>query len=80
MQLQSEKLCYLQYEYDDWLAAECGCAPSEEWRKEMYAMASKSKKIRPETYRDEWEDEHLIMQAYEDFRKNLTEKGVLTQE
>ncbi|CDP14465.1 unnamed protein product [Coffea canephora] len=22
-----------QFEYDDWLAAQCGCLPTEEWRK-----------------------------------------------
>lgn len=64
---------FLQYEYNDWLAAECKAAPSEEWRKEMYILASKSKIIRPETYRDEWDDEHLIVQAHEDFRNNFEE-------
>lgn len=39
----------------------------------MYVLASKSKIIRPETYRDEWDDEHLIVQAHEDFQSNFKE-------
>ncbi|KAH7862146.1 hypothetical protein Vadar_000721 [Vaccinium darrowii] len=58
-----------QFEYNDWLASECGCPPSEEWRKEMYSAASKNRKVRPETYRDEWDDEDLAAQAHEDFRR-----------
>ncbi|WOH12169.1 hypothetical protein DCAR_0831668 [Daucus carota subsp. sativus] len=67
----THNLASCQYEYNDWVAAECKSAPSEEWRKEMYVSASKSKIVRPETYRDEWDDEHLIMQAHEDFNKNF---------
>lgn len=69
----THNLASYQFEYNDWLAAECKAAPSEEWRKEMYVLASKSKIIRPETYRDEWDDEHLIVQAHEDFRSNFKE-------
>ncbi|XP_004298656.1 PREDICTED: flavin-containing monooxygenase FMO GS-OX-like 3-like [Fragaria vesca subsp. vesca] len=58
-----------QFEYDDWLAAQCGCPVSEEWRKPMYLAASKNRRARPETYRDEWEDDHLVLQAHEDFKK-----------
>ncbi|RXH97316.1 hypothetical protein DVH24_035984 [Malus domestica] len=58
-----------QFEYDDWIAAQCGCPVSEEWRKQMYSEVSKNKCARPETYRDEWEDDHLVLQAYEDFKK-----------
>ncbi|OVA03482.1 Flavin monooxygenase FMO [Macleaya cordata] len=60
-----------QFEYNDWLAAECGCPPTEKWRKQMYEEASKKKKTQPETYRDEWEDQQLILQAQEDFRQYL---------
>ncbi|VVA32828.1 PREDICTED: flavin-containing monooxygenase [Prunus dulcis] len=58
-----------QFEYNDWLAALCGCPVSEEWRKKMYLEVSKNRHARPETYRDEWEDDHLILQAHEDFKK-----------
>ncbi|XP_024030550.1 flavin-containing monooxygenase FMO GS-OX-like 4 [Morus notabilis] len=60
-----------QFEYDDWLAVQCGFLVSEGWRKEMYAYASKRKRTHPETYRDDWDDEDLILQAHHDFAKYL---------
>ncbi|XP_047093819.1 flavin-containing monooxygenase FMO GS-OX-like 4 [Lolium rigidum] len=60
-----------QFDYDDWLAEQCGHPPIEEWRKLMYAANSKNKAARPETYRDEWDDDHLVAQANEDFKKYL---------
>ncbi|XP_006366746.1 flavin-containing monooxygenase FMO GS-OX-like 4 isoform X1 [Solanum tuberosum] len=62
-----------QFDYDDWLAAECGSPPSEEWRKQMYFISRKNKKTLPETYRDEWDDDDLIIQAHEDFVKYIPE-------
>ncbi|XP_043715357.1 flavin-containing monooxygenase FMO GS-OX-like 5 isoform X2 [Telopea speciosissima] len=56
-----------QFEYDDWLATECGCPVSEEWRKQMYDATGRNRHAQPETYRDVWEDQHLILQANEDF-------------
>ena len=35
----------------------------------MYKACGKNKRARPEFYRDEWEDHHLVLQAYEDFIK-----------
>ncbi|BFG31455.1 hypothetical protein CerSpe_177290 [Prunus speciosa] len=67
--------------YEDWLAAECGCPAFEEWRKQMYFVAIENLFERPETYRDEWEDHHLVLQAHEDFRKvtlNGVENGHVT--
>jgi hypothetical protein len=61
----------LQFDYDDWLAEQCGHPPIEEWRKLMYAANSKNKAARPETYRDEWDDDHLVAQANEDFKKYI---------
>ncbi|KAI3838166.1 hypothetical protein MKW92_031382 [Papaver armeniacum] len=58
-----------QFEYGDWLAAQFGCTPSEKWRKLMYYEASKKKRSQPETYRDEWEAEHLILEAYKYFQQ-----------
>ncbi|KQJ97746.1 hypothetical protein BRADI_3g32990v3 [Brachypodium distachyon] len=60
-----------QFEYDDWLAEQCGHPPIEEWRKMMYAANARNKAARPENYRDEWDDDHLVAQANEDFRKHL---------
>ncbi|KAF2535187.1 hypothetical protein F2Q68_00019632 [Brassica cretica] len=56
-----------QFEYNDWLATQCGCPGTEEWRKEMYLTTGVRKRAKPETYRDEWEDHHLISQASQDF-------------
>ncbi|KAI5017926.1 hypothetical protein ZWY2020_042814 [Hordeum vulgare] len=60
-----------QFEYDDWLAEQCGHPPIEEWRKLMYAANAKNKAARPERYRDEWDDDDLVAQASEDFKKYL---------
>ncbi|KAL6645368.1 hypothetical protein ACP70R_016976 [Stipagrostis hirtigluma subsp. patula] len=60
-----------QFEYDDWLAEQCGHAKIEEWRKEMYDAFTKKRLDCPETYRDEWDDHHLLEQAYQDFKKYL---------
>ncbi|CAD6204446.1 unnamed protein product [Miscanthus lutarioriparius] len=60
-----------QFEYDDWLAEQCSHPPIEEWRKQMYAANSMNKAARPESYRDEWDDEHLVAEANEDFKKFL---------
>lgn len=59
----------LQFDYNDWLAVQCGCTLSEEWRKQMYSAVSKRRRTQPETYRDEWDDEGLIIQANNDFIK-----------
>ncbi|MCL7027873.1 hypothetical protein MKW94_005687 [Papaver nudicaule] len=56
-----------QFDYTDWLAAESGCQPWEEWRKQMYKERQRNATARPETYRDEWDDEDLIVQAHGDF-------------
>ncbi|KAL9663683.1 hypothetical protein QQ045_019074 [Rhodiola kirilowii] len=60
-----------QFEYGDWLALQCGCHGSEEWRKEMYTQSSKTRHAKPDTYRDEWSNNQLFLQALEDFRKFL---------
>ncbi|GMP95881.1 hypothetical protein CsSME_00044757 [Camellia sinensis var. sinensis] len=57
------------FEYYDWLAAECGYPAAEKWRNQMYSAATKNRMARPETYRDEWDDQHLVSQANEDFIK-----------
>ncbi|XP_020592568.1 flavin-containing monooxygenase FMO GS-OX-like 4 isoform X2 [Phalaenopsis equestris] len=59
-----------QFEYDDWLASQCGCPPVEEWRKQMYEETAKNRIERPESYRDEWEDDDLVAAAYHDFKNS----------
>ncbi|RWR87493.1 flavin-containing monooxygenase FMO GS-OX-like protein 4 [Cinnamomum micranthum f. kanehirae] len=56
-----------QFDYTDELAAECGYPAVEEWRKQMYAMSWENKVARPESYRDEWDDHSLVLQAHEYF-------------
>ncbi|KAG9452389.1 hypothetical protein H6P81_005293 [Aristolochia fimbriata] len=56
-----------QFQYNDWLATQCHYPPVEEWRKQMYAANGKNRVARPETYRDEWEDEEWIQEAEADF-------------
>lgn len=68
-----------QFEYNDWIATQCGCPKTEEWRKKMYSATSLSRKVRPETYRDEWEDEDLVLEAYQDFKKQISCKDVSLQ-
>ncbi|ESQ29135.1 hypothetical protein EUTSA_v10024032mg [Eutrema salsugineum] len=60
-------LAYFRFEYNNWLASKCGCSGTEEWRKEMCLMCFMRKIEHPEMYRDEWEDHHLVSQAYQDF-------------
>ena len=61
----------MQFEYDDWLAEQCSHPPIEEWRKQMYTFNGINKAVRPESYRDEWDDDHLVAGANEDFKKHL---------
>lgn len=60
-----------QFEYDHWLSSECEHPGVEEWRKQMYVANGKNKIAFPESYRDKWEDEHLLAQALQDFKKLL---------
>ncbi|GMY30066.1 flavin-containing monooxygenase FMO GS-OX-like 4 isoform X1 [Fagus crenata] len=55
--------------YTNWLQGQCGCPANEEWRIQMCLATFKSRLARPESYRDEWEDQQLILQAHEDFIK-----------
>ncbi|CAH8313078.1 unnamed protein product [Eruca vesicaria subsp. sativa] len=56
-----------QFEYFDWLASQYGSSGTEKWRKEMCLTGFMRAMEHPETYRDEWEDHHLVSQAYQDF-------------
>ncbi|KAI9173406.1 hypothetical protein LWI28_000782 [Acer negundo] len=58
-----------QYEYNNWLAAQCRGPGFAEWRDQMMHANVKNRSIRPDTFRDEWEDEHLILEAQEEFIK-----------
>ncbi|KAK1653196.1 hypothetical protein QYE76_071001 [Lolium multiflorum] len=58
-----------RFEYEDWVAEQCGKEMMEGWRKAMYLAARKNMVDRPENWRDEWEDAHLLSEAYQDLTK-----------
>ncbi|KAK9984621.1 hypothetical protein SO802_034146 [Lithocarpus litseifolius] len=58
-----------QVKYNNWLAGQCGCPAYEDWRMEMYYATIKGRLAHLESYRDEWETQHLVLQAYKDFIK-----------
>ena len=60
---------FLQMEYMDWFAGECGIPGIEEWRKEIYYATKKNYFVRPHAFHDEWEDDDLALKAHEDFAK-----------
>lgn len=60
-----------QWDYNNWIAAQCGIPPVEEWRQKMYEAASKSRVLKPVAYRDHWEDDDLVLQAQQDFSRCL---------
>lgn len=45
----------------------------------MYNATSKNRSARPNKYRDEWEDEELMLEAHMGFRQTLPERGVFTK-
>ncbi|KAL2348140.1 hypothetical protein Fmac_002140 [Flemingia macrophylla] len=55
------------WDYLKWIADQCGCPSIEEWRKQMYIATTKNKVLRPESFRDEWEDDDLVLEAEQDF-------------
>jgi hypothetical protein len=59
----------VQYDYEDWVADQCGLERIERWRKEMFVAALKNFADRPESYRNEWDDDHLLLEAHRDFTK-----------
>ncbi|XXG75912.1 hypothetical protein AAC387_Pa08g0377 [Persea americana] len=65
----THKLSVYQLDYIDELAAECGYPAVEEWRKQMFVMSLENKVARPESYRDEWDDRSLVLQAHESFQR-----------
>nr|ACU19731.1 unknown [Glycine max] len=62
----------LQWDYNNWIADQCGVPSIEEWRRQMYIATSKNRVLRPESYRDEWDDDDLVLQAQQDFANYLT--------
>ncbi|XP_057449844.1 flavin-containing monooxygenase FMO GS-OX-like 4 isoform X2 [Lotus japonicus] len=69
----THNLAFVQWDYNNWIADQCGVPAVEEWRKQMYKAASKSKLVRPESYRDEWDDDDIVLLAQQDFANYLRE-------
>ncbi|ESW29329.1 hypothetical protein PHAVU_002G061500 [Phaseolus vulgaris] len=67
----THNMALLQWDYNNWIADQCGLPYFEEWRKQMYMATSKNRALRPESYRDEWEDDDLVLQAQQDFADYL---------
>ncbi|XP_011650414.2 flavin-containing monooxygenase FMO GS-OX-like 3 [Cucumis sativus] len=63
---------YMMPAYCNWVATTCGCPPYEEWRKEMNISVHLYRLPNLKTYRDDWHDDELIRQAYEEFSKYNT--------
>ncbi|KNA15835.1 hypothetical protein SOVF_094680 [Spinacia oleracea] len=62
------------FEHEDWLAAETGCPPAEEWRKGMF-YGTILRAFKSETYRDVLDDDDLVLQAHQDFVQYLSAQG-----
>ncbi|XP_062027084.1 flavin-containing monooxygenase FMO GS-OX-like 5 [Rosa rugosa] len=75
---QTHDIADYQGDYADWLAAQCGSPVFEEWRKQIMFAVAKNYLVRPKTYHDEWDDDHLVLQAYKDFWKFTTDGSSLT--
>ena len=61
-----------QFEYDNWLADQCDYPRIEKWREEMFYIGFKRIYAQSATYRDNWDDDHLIVEAYDDFVKFMS--------
>lgn len=59
----------LQVEYFNWIAEQCGCSSVEHWREQEHYLGLKRLCTQSDTFRDQWDDDHLIAEAYEDFAK-----------
>lgn len=59
----------LQFVYDNWLADQCDYPRVEKWREQMFYSVFKRIHAQSNTYKDDWDDDHLIAEAYEDFVK-----------
>ncbi|KNA15833.1 hypothetical protein SOVF_094660 [Spinacia oleracea] len=71
-QIHDIKKLFVPFEYEDWLAAESGCPPPEEWRKNMFYGTIVRTLNQPATCLDEWVDEDLVLQAHQDFMQYLS--------
>ncbi|KAI4323517.1 hypothetical protein L6164_023115 [Bauhinia variegata] len=55
---QTHCLRPFQADYKHWLAAQCGLAPLEEWRENMFAECIKNFFEKKDKFRDQWDDDY----------------------
>jgi hypothetical protein len=65
-----------QFEYEDWLVEQCGLEKIEEWRKVIHLTARTKVSDQPESYRDKWDDDHLLAQAHNDFTQKILTRSL----
>ncbi|VVB00355.1 unnamed protein product [Arabis nemorensis] len=59
-------------EYLNWITEQCGFPHVEQWRIQEIVRGYQRLVFQPETFREEWDDDDLMKEAYEDFaRQNL---------
>lgn len=63
----AHKLGGFQVEYLNWIAEQIGALPLEQWRAEEVEGGYRRLATQSDTFRDKWDDDHLIVEAYEDF-------------
>ncbi|MCO5597719.1 hypothetical protein L7F22_051800 [Adiantum nelumboides] len=59
-----------QFEYDNWLAEQCGCQAMKDWLIQIYINSSNRKHTLPDSYRDEWTDQELHDLAISDLKQH----------
>ncbi|KAJ0248087.1 Flavin-containing monooxygenase FMO GS-OX5 [Hirschfeldia incana] len=63
----THKLGECQVDYLNWIAEQIGAPPVEQWRAEEVHGGYLRLATQSDTFRDKWDDDHLIVEAYEDF-------------
>nr|QWJ73362.1 aliphatic glucosinolate S-oxygenase 5 [Isatis tinctoria] len=56
-----------QVDYLNWIAEQICAQPVEQWRGEEIERGYVRLATQSDTFRDKWDDDHLIVEAYEDF-------------
>ncbi|KAL1199052.1 Flavin-containing monooxygenase FMO GS-OX5 [Cardamine amara subsp. amara] len=63
----THKLGGSQVEYLNWIAEQIDAPLLEQWRAEEVEGGYRRLATQSDTFRDKWDDDHLIVEAYEDF-------------
>ncbi|XP_010493787.1 PREDICTED: flavin-containing monooxygenase FMO GS-OX5-like [Camelina sativa] len=63
-------------QYLNWIAEQVGAPPGEQWRFQELDGGYVRLATRPDTFRDKWDDDHLIVEAYEGFLRQKLIKSL----